>query len=275
MATDKISISRFSLITRLSQKALRLYDEKGLLIPEEKNHLTGYRYYSINQIELGLKIKSLSVFGFGLDEIAEFLDAFKIQDEKRIQSLINKRISEIRGAQKRLAHLESLLLSKRNEVYNMNLEEPTIKELPALRVISLRKIGSFDPTIGELIGRLCATVSLPENSKNITVTGPIMSLCYDEDYKETNNDIECALPISGQIILQDSDIAVKTLPACKVVSYIHKGPYSQLHEKYTFLFHYIEEHGMKVNGPCRELYFNDPNEVSEEDLSTEIQIPIQ
>jgi DNA-binding transcriptional MerR regulator len=34
---DQIPIGKFSFMTRLSQKALRLYDRKGLLVPEEKN----------------------------------------------------------------------------------------------------------------------------------------------------------------------------------------------------------------------------------------------
>ncbi len=58
MATDKISISKFSFMTRLTQKALHLYDEKGILFPQEKNKITGYRYYSISHIETGLKIKT-------------------------------------------------------------------------------------------------------------------------------------------------------------------------------------------------------------------------
>jgi len=36
MSVDQIPIGKFSFMTRLSQKALRLYDRKGLLVPEEK-----------------------------------------------------------------------------------------------------------------------------------------------------------------------------------------------------------------------------------------------
>ncbi len=44
MASDRIPIGKFSLITRLSQRALRIYDERGLLVPDIKDALTGYRY---------------------------------------------------------------------------------------------------------------------------------------------------------------------------------------------------------------------------------------
>jgi len=42
MATDRIPLGRFSLITRLSPKALRrYYDELGLLVPGTKDICTG------------------------------------------------------------------------------------------------------------------------------------------------------------------------------------------------------------------------------------------
>ncbi|MDY0247587.1 MAG: MerR family DNA-binding transcriptional regulator, partial [Methanosarcina mazei] len=58
MPVDQIPIGKFSLMTRLSQKALRLYDSKELLVPKVKDSFTGYRYYTVPQIELGMKIKT-------------------------------------------------------------------------------------------------------------------------------------------------------------------------------------------------------------------------
>lgn len=45
MTADQIPISRFSMITRITEKALCYYDLKGLLVPESKDPFTGYRYY--------------------------------------------------------------------------------------------------------------------------------------------------------------------------------------------------------------------------------------
>nr|WP_250868919.1 MerR family transcriptional regulator [Methanococcoides seepicolus] len=39
----------------MTQKALRLYDRKGLLVPASKNAFTGYRCYTYPQIERGIK----------------------------------------------------------------------------------------------------------------------------------------------------------------------------------------------------------------------------
>ena len=274
MAMDKIPISRFSQITRLTQKALRLYDKKRILIPKEKNTLTGYRYYTISQIETGFKIKSLSTLGFSLEHIMSILKAIEHKDEATIHQIIQQRLEEISEEKKTITHIEEILSKQPKEILTMTNGKTNIKEIPSMRVISIRKIGTYDPTIGELIGRLCATIEHPKNEKKITVTGPVMSLSYDEEFKETDNDIECAIPFSGQITIEDPDMELKTYPACTVLSYLHIGSYRNLHETYTKLFKYIEEQGLTVAGPCRELYFNDPGEVSEEKLQTEIQIPI-
>ena len=66
MPVDQIPIGKFSFMTRLSQKALRLYDRKGLLVPEAKDPFTGYRYYTVSQLEKGMKIKTLDLPWFFL-----------------------------------------------------------------------------------------------------------------------------------------------------------------------------------------------------------------
>lgn len=66
----------------------------------------------------------------------------------------------------------------------------------------------------------------------------------------------------------------RTLPAVKVVSAIYKGPYDGVEIGYSRLFEYMAEHGLEIAGESRSLYINDPDEVSEEELLTEVQIPI-
>ncbi|MEX1271244.1 MAG: MerR family DNA-binding transcriptional regulator, partial [Acidimicrobiia bacterium] len=46
---DLVPIGRFSRMSRLSIKALRLYDEQGLLRPARVDPSSGYRYYRLAQ----------------------------------------------------------------------------------------------------------------------------------------------------------------------------------------------------------------------------------
>ncbi len=68
----QISIGKFSQITSLSPRALRLYDEKGLLSPK-RDRFNNYRFYTSDQIESGLKIRTLSWMGFSCAEIDEIM----------------------------------------------------------------------------------------------------------------------------------------------------------------------------------------------------------
>ncbi|MEJ2047981.1 MAG: MerR family DNA-binding transcriptional regulator, partial [Dehalococcoidia bacterium] len=45
-----LKIGDFSRLSRVTVKALRYYDEIGLLKPVEVDRFTGYRYYSLDQL---------------------------------------------------------------------------------------------------------------------------------------------------------------------------------------------------------------------------------
>ena len=45
------SIGEFSIISRLSVKALRYYHDEGILIPDYIDDETGYRYYRNASVE--------------------------------------------------------------------------------------------------------------------------------------------------------------------------------------------------------------------------------
>ena len=84
----KISISALSIAYGLTPEALRYYKEKGLLSPDRAAS-SGFRRFSIADVQrLGI-IKSLQRQGFSLDEIKRILtkcalsDLIVMMDEKR------------------------------------------------------------------------------------------------------------------------------------------------------------------------------------------------
>ena len=279
MTKDRIPIGRFSLVTHLTSKALRLYDRKGLLVPQAKDQFTGYRYYTFPQIERGIKIKTLCWLGFGLDEIATLLQAEEEGNKELISDMMRNRTDEVRSDICRLKKIEKVLLetdSSTMELLGMNVTEPQIKDIPELRVLSRRNIGTYGETIGkhagELFGFSCSPAFQRSNAK---ITGPLMFICHDEEYKETDADIETALPFAGRVNIDDPGIKERTLPAVRVVSAVYKGSYDGVEVGYSRLFEYITEHGLEIAGESRNLYINDPAEVPEAELLTEVQIPVK
>lgn len=72
---DRLSIGEFSRLTWLSPKALRLYEGRGLLLPDLVDEYTGYRFYRRSQAESARTIALLRRAGMPLDRIGAVLDA--------------------------------------------------------------------------------------------------------------------------------------------------------------------------------------------------------
>jgi effector-binding domain-containing protein len=147
--------------------------------------------------------------------------------------------------------------------------------VPALRVVSKREKGSCGETVGRLIGDLCEAIFRPVNQRNqVDMFGPVMTIYHDQEYKEKDEDIEVAIPITGRMEA-DGGMEIKSLPPARVLAVVHKGSYETLHLTYKELFDYIMKNGMEFAGPVRELYLSDPCKTAPEELLTEIQIPIK
>ena len=65
-----LNIGDFAGITGLSVKALRHYDEKGLIVPESVDERSGYRRYAEGQVRAGAIVRALRAAGVPLPEIA-------------------------------------------------------------------------------------------------------------------------------------------------------------------------------------------------------------
>lgn len=87
----KVSISALSIAYGLTPEALRYYEEKGLLTPDRAAS-SGFRKFSIQDVQVLGIIKSLQRQGFSLDEIRRVLktgvsldELIGMMDEKRAQ----------------------------------------------------------------------------------------------------------------------------------------------------------------------------------------------
>ena len=70
-----LTIGAFARAARLTPKALRLYDELGLLRPVRVDEASGYRYYAPDQLEQARLVAWLRRLGMPLATIAEVRDA--------------------------------------------------------------------------------------------------------------------------------------------------------------------------------------------------------
>ncbi len=76
-------IGDFSRLSLVSVKALRYYDELGLLKPARVDEFTGYRYYSAGQLTRLNRILAMKDMGLSLEQIALLLDKEPTPDQIR------------------------------------------------------------------------------------------------------------------------------------------------------------------------------------------------
>jgi DNA-binding transcriptional MerR regulator len=81
---EHMQIGRFSRLTGLTVKALRHYDELGLLRPAAVDPGSGYRTYTAEQVERAELIRQLRQLEVPLDEIASLLASDDPTEQKRL-----------------------------------------------------------------------------------------------------------------------------------------------------------------------------------------------
>src|SRR5579883_1927439 len=104
-------IGDFSRMTQVTVKALRHYDDLGLLKPAHVDPFTGYRYYSATQLPLLNRILALKDLGLSLEQIGPFLDRDLSIDQLRALLLVkrNEVQHEIEAENARLQRIEARL----------------------------------------------------------------------------------------------------------------------------------------------------------------------
>jgi DNA-binding transcriptional MerR regulator len=106
--SQHISIGRFSVLSGLSIRALRLYDELGLLKPSLVMQHNQYRYYAPAQLELAQNIKRYRNLDLPLEQIRLI-----VQNPQVAQVILQEHLLHLRQAlvnqQNMIQELESLL----------------------------------------------------------------------------------------------------------------------------------------------------------------------
>jgi PPM family protein phosphatase len=80
---EEIGIGEFARRSRLSVKALRLYDELGVLDPARVDEASGYRYYDVAQLEAARLVAMLRQLGLPLATIRDCSYAIRLMPQNR------------------------------------------------------------------------------------------------------------------------------------------------------------------------------------------------
>jgi DNA-binding transcriptional MerR regulator len=130
----EISIGEFARRSRLSLKALRLYDERGVLVPSRVDQASGYRYYDPDQLDQARLVVMLRQLQLPLAAIKELLACDPADAATRVAE--HWRDAEAaHDARRDLAdYLVNRLRGKRSVMY-----EVATREMPERSLLCLKR----------------------------------------------------------------------------------------------------------------------------------------
>ena len=269
----KLKIGEFSRLMQVTVKTLRHYEQKGLLLPDEVDEWTGYRYYSIDQMQRLNTIRNLQRIGFSLDEIKELFE-----DNSHVPSIrqLDAKIKDTEAQLQQLIARRERLVNWRNSRKEMKtMEKFSIQSLPEIIVASHREV---IPDYAAL-GSMCVNKIAPEMQRlgcKCPPPGYCFTIEHNMEYKPTDIDIEYCEQVEEMGTSSDI-IQFKRLPAIPTALCMkHIGPYERFYDSYTEAFRYMEEQGYKIADHPRTCYIDGAwNQEDPEKWLSIIQIPIE
>lgn len=269
-------IGDFSRLSLVSVKALRYYDELGLLKPARVDEFTGYRYYSASQLTRLNRILALKDLGLSLEQIALLLDQEPTPDQ--IRGMLRLKQVELRQqlteGQARLARIEAWLHAFEQED-TMSDYAVVLKNVAPLRVAQMRGVAPSMEQIGPSLDGLFDQVMGYLGHQGATFGAPPTTLYYDAEMRETDITVGACIPFEGHLN-EGEQVHVSELPGVETMAaVIHHGGFSTLAEAYHALFQWIDANGYQISGPIRELNLVYERGGDQSKFVTEIQVPVE
>ncbi|WP_053202321.1 MerR family transcriptional regulator [Jiangella muralis] len=265
---ELLPIGRFSRLTWLSIKALRVYDDTGLLRPAYVDADTGYRYYAPEQAATARVIGTLRSLDMPLSSIREVLAE---SDPDRVRDLLDdyRQVLERRIDRHRhmLDRVETFIRKGAVMAYQISTRDTAPADV--LGTTYPATIDSLAETTTVAYHRLYAAIQEAGGRPD----GP-PRLVYLELADDTWT-IEACVPVAGLAAAPDG-FSLHRAPGGLAAVTRHTGPYEELGLAYREVEAWIGAQGLSFGGAPYDVYLNDPTQVSDPaKLETEIVWPVK
>ena len=270
MPESLLSIGRFGHACRLSIKALRHYDEVGLLEPARVDG-SGYRFYARTQIKTAISISLLRSLDVPIPAIKAILRAegpgLRAAQLDAERQRIERDLARSRRA---LSYVERMLRDGDVLPYTIAL-----REQPAATLLSLRAVIAPELHVEEgfaLFERLAAAL----RSAELPLGEPVLCILPEPEQEDTMVLEMCTHAPSdvSADLARGAGLSIVRVPASRAAFTTHVGSYEEVGVAQHAVAAWVHEHGHRPLGPPREIYLDDPREVPMEERRTELVIPI-
>lgn len=146
-----------------------------------------------------------------------------------------------------------------------------IEDRPAQAVLAIRTRTAVQ-NLPQLLGQAYGTIMQHLMQLGEQPAGAPFVAYYNEDMQ--NLDIAIGFPVARKLPGQDT-IQAGEMPAGRMATCLHVGPYDKVEPAYAALTQWIGEQGYQATGVAYEVYLNDPQQTPPEMLQTQILFPLK
>lgn len=207
-----VSIGEFSRLSRLSPKALRLYDELGLLVPDRVDAATGYRWYADTQLDQARVVSLLRRIGVPLAQIRDMLAMDPASAAELIRDYWTSTEREHAAKRELACYLIDRLNGKKPAMY-----EVAVRDIPARSLLSLMRRVHQDEMMQ--IGREFFIHRMARGgvARVGGIAGAPFTIYYGEVSGDSDGPVEFCWPVPGDQAAETAarfpDLTLRTEPA--------------------------------------------------------------
>jgi DNA-binding transcriptional MerR regulator len=262
-----LTIGEFSRATHLSVKALRHYDDIGLLQPAAVDPSSGYRHYASAQIPSAQVIRRFRDLDMPLDEIRLVLQAPDVDTRDRaIVSHLTRMEDALARTQTTVASLRELL----------DGGSPTLpvefRHVASTRAVVVRDSVAWESAEEWLVHALLELRTIVD-AEGVRA-GPEAALYSAEFFEAHQGELTAFIPISADPPLA-GPFALADVPGADLAITVHEGPFADIDRAYAALGTYVTERAIGAAGPIREHYLVTPFDTTDPNaFRTEVAWPV-
>jgi DNA-binding transcriptional MerR regulator len=223
---EQLSIGEFGRRSRLSAKALRLYDELGLVVPASVDPDTGYRSYAVEQVGQARYVALLRQLGVPLAEIKAILAQKPTAAAQKIAGYWGQ-IEAEHADRRQLAHyLIDSLAGKGSAMY-----EVTTRALPERRLLCLLRHVKDQQEVYALGKEFLAIFKERSLPLMDGIEGAPFLIYHGEVTEDSDGPVEWCRPVpaaqAADLAARYAELALRSEPAHEEV-FVQLGPAKQI-----------------------------------------------
>jgi DNA-binding transcriptional MerR regulator len=267
-----LSIGVFARRSRLSMKALRLYDRRGLLIPADVDPDTGYRRYRQSQLTTARLVVMLRRLNMPLAQVAEVVSAPGPAAAEILASYWSDVERRVTSQRELVTYVRSRLLGQEGKLPLDNVQERDVADQLVISEQRRVLVEQLPAWIGAAMTRLSKSAQ-----RYGGVVGAPFVIYYGEVNEDSDGPAEACMPIDPAN--EDSaDPAMRHEPAHRE-AYLRlrkaQVAFPQILSAYDGISTWISAKAFVSSGAPREVYFTDFRSAGPDDDVCDVAFPIE